>query len=460
MTITTGAPELRERTPLDAAQRTLAIGLVLCVTLVAFETTAVLTALPTITDELDGLSLYGATIAAYMLADLVALVWSGEWADRYGVRRPFIICIVVFVAGLVVAASAPTMELVLLGRLLQGAGSGGFAPLSYIAVRRAFPAERQGTMYAYLSAGWVLPSLIAPAVSGAVTDRFGWRWVFLGIIPLAVLVALLTARAMASLTVPDTDGDRRASRLPRALQAAGGVGLVAVGFQSDNYVLAGTVAIAGIAIAVPALQALLPAGVFRARRGLPAIIAVRFLATATFLGVDSFVPLAADRLHGARPIAQGFVIAGAALAWTGGQAFAARRGDRLPASRATRIGFCFLLVGVAVTAPVLAPSWPLVLTFLGWAVGGFGIGLLFNPTTIGAMSFAEDGREGAIGSQIHLADSLGFGIMSIVGGATVTIADDTTFTLQGAIATNFGLAAICATVGLVASRGVRTRTAA
>ena len=460
MTITTGASELRERTPLDATQRALAIGLVLCVTLVAFETTAVLTALPTITDELDGLSLYGATIAAYMLADLVALVWSGEWADRYGVRRPFVICIIVFVAGLVVAASAPTMELVLLGRLLQGAGSGGFAPLSYIAVRRAFPPGRQGTMYAYLSAGWVLPSLIAPAISGVVTDHFGWRWVFLGIIPLAVLVAMLTARSMAALALPEAGADRRTTRLPRALQAAGGVALVALGFQSDNYVLAVAVAIVGITIAAPALRVLLPSGVFRARRGLPAIIAVRFLATATFLGVDSFVPLAADRLHGARPIAQGFVIAGAARAWTGGQAFAARRGDRLPPGRATRIGFCFLLAGVAATAPVLAPSWPLWLVFLGWAIGGFGIGLLFNPTTVGAMSYAEDGREGAIGSQIHLADSLGFGIMSIVGGATVTIADDTAFTLQGAIATNFGLAVACAAVGLAASRGAQARVAA
>lgn len=447
-------------TPLTASQRALAVGLVLSVSLVAFETTAVITALPTIADELDGLSLYGTTFAAYMLADLVALVWAGETADRHGVRRPFLVCISVFIAGLVVAATAQSMVVVLLGRLLQGAGSGGFAPLSYISVRRGFPDDRQATMYASLSAGWVLPSLIAPAVSGIVTDRFGWRWVFIGMVPLALSVAMLAARAMKNLAQPEPNVDRRPTRLPRAFQAAAGVGFVALGVQSHVVAIAVVLAIAGIATAAPALRAILPRGVFRARVGLPAIIAVRFLATATFLGVDSFVPLAADRLHGARPIVQGFVVAGAAMTWTMGQAIAARRGAGLHPRRAAAFGFGLLLVGVGATAPVLSPGWPLWATLLAWSVGGLGIGILFNPTTVASMSYALDGREGEVSSQIHLADSLGFGIMSVVGGATVAVADRNSLSLQGALGTNFAIAALCAIVGLVASRGVRSQMAA
>ncbi len=446
--------------PLDSSQRTLAVGLVLSVSLVAFETTAVITALPTITDELDGLPLYGATIAAYMLADLVALVWAGEKADKRGVRFPFLVSICFFIAGLVVAASANSMEQVVVGRLLQGAGSGGFAPLAYIAVSRAFPAERQATIYAYLSAGWVLPSLLAPAVAGIVTDQFGWRWVFIGIIPLAIVVAVLTAKAMVHLTGGDEGRDRRPSRLPHAVQAAVGVGAAAFGLQTGNLVLAAALTIGGGLLAAPALRHLLPAGVFRARVGLPAIIAVRFLATATFLGVDSFIPLAADRLHGARPFVQGFVIAGAAVAWTGGQAFAARRGTRLLPQRASSIGFGLLLLGIATTVPVLSPSWPLWATFLSWSIGGLGIGILFNPTTVASMGYAVEGREGEVSSQIHLADSLGFGVMGIVGGAIVAASDRTSLTLQAAIGINFGLAALCAMVGLVASRGIRSNVAA
>ena len=447
------------QTKLDRSQRALAAGLVLSVTLVAFESTAVITALPTITDELHGISLYGTTIAAYMLADLIALVWSGETADRRGVRTPFLICIAIFILGLVVAATAQTMVVVVIGRFLQGAGSGGFAPLAYISVRRAFPRDRQPTMYAYLSAGWVLPSLVAPALSGAVTDAFGWRWVFIGIAPLAATVALLTARAMRSIPPAEDIPDRRASRLPKAVQAASGVGMVAFGLQGRNLVAALTLSIVGIAVAAPALRVLLPQGFFRARSGLPAIVAVRFLATATFLGVDSFIPLAADRLHGARPIAQGFVVAGSAVFWSGGQAYAARRAGRLTPRRGATMGFGLLLMGIAGVAPVLAPSWPLPLTFLGWCVGGLGIGILFNPTTVASMSYATEGREGEISSQIHLADSLGFGTMSIVGGATVALSDHTSLPLQGALGINFGLAAILATAGLFAARRVRSNVA-
>jgi MFS family permease len=447
----------RTRSTLNASQRALAIGLVLSVTLVAFESTAVITALPTITDELHGIALYGITIAAYMLADLIALVWASQQADRRGVRLPFLICIGVFLTGLLVAATAQAMIVVVIGRFLQGAGSGGFAPLAYISVRRAFPEDRQPTMYAFLSAGWVLPSLIAPALSGVVVDSFGWRWVFIGIAPFAATVALLTARAMAPLATPDPaaqNTERRPSRLPRAVQAATGVALVAFGVQGSNLVVAVVLGLAGVAVGAPALRMLLPVGTFRARRGLPAIMSVRFLVTATFLGVDSFIPLAADRLHGARPIAQGFVIAGSAVFWSAGQALAARRAGRYATRRFATFGFGCLLLAISTVWPVLFSGWPLAFTFVSWCIGGLGIGTLFNPTTVAAMTYATEGREGEVSGQLHLADSLGFGIMSVVGGAFVALSDHTSLTLQGALTINFGLAASCAIVGLLAARNV------
>ena len=186
-------------TPLTREQRTLAIGLVMGVTLVAFEMTAVITALPTISDELGGESLYGVALAAYTLADVVALVAAGELADRRGPTLPYALSLCTFVVGLIVAASAPTMGVIVLGRALQGAGTGGLAPIAYILVKRAFPEDRQGSMFAFLSAGWVLPSLVAPAFGGLITDHASWRWVFLCIVPFAVVVALLATTADARL---------------------------------------------------------------------------------------------------------------------------------------------------------------------------------------------------------------------------------------------------------------------
>lgn len=426
--------------------------MVMAVMLVAFEVTSVITALPTITDELGGDSLYGVTLAVYTLANLVALVAIGEFSDRRGPSLPFVLCIATLIVGLVVSAIAPSMTWVVVGRALQGAGTGGFTPIAYSLVKRAFPSDRQAMMYAYLSAGWVLPSLFAPALSGWITDTFGWEWVFLGLIPFAVLVGALAVGPMTHFQPQQLE--RRASRIPAAVIAAAGIGLLVTGMQFANLLVALGAVLTGVALAAPALRRLFPPGYLRARHGFAAIVACRILATATFLGADSFIPLAADRIHGQRPLVQGFVIIGAALSWTAGQWIRARRP---PVNYATAIrnGFLLLLLGLVLVAPVLWSGWSMIATFLGWAVGGLGMGLLFNPATVAAMSYAVDGREGEVSSQIALADAVGFSLMGGIGGATVAFADRTSWSLAGALGTNFALAAALALLGAFAARRVR-----
>ncbi len=437
---------------MTGAQRLLAIGLVLGVTLVAFEVTAVVTAMPTITDQLHGDSLYGLGMAVYTLANMVALVAAGELADRRGPSLPYVISIVTFIAGLSVAAAAPTMVWVVIGRTLQGAGTGGLQPIAYTLVNRAFPRSSQPKMFAILSAGWVVPSLFAPALSGWVVDSFGWRWVFLGIIPFAIVVATLAVQPMRRYG-PITK-DRRPSRVPQAVAAAAGVGAFATGLQMANPYAAVLTALAGGTVAVRSLRTLLPAGVFTAQLGFPAIVACRILATATFMGADSFIPLAADRIHGARPLIQGFVIIGAALSWTTGQWVRARRPPARP-DRAVRTGFVVLALGIVLVSPTLWSAWPLWATFAGWSVGGFGMGLLFNPTTVATMAYATPGDEGRVSSQLTLGDALGFSLMGGVGGASVAVADRTSLSISTALGVNFVLALCLACAGIAAASRIR-----
>ena len=447
MTPTTTEP----RTPFSAEQRLLATGLVLAVMLVAFEVTSVITALPTITDELGGDSLYGVSLSIYTLANLVALVAAGELADRRGPALPFAICIMTMVTGLLVAAAAPSMIWIVIGRFLQGAGAGGFSPIAYMLVKRAFPNDRQATMYAILSAGWVLPSLFAPLLAGWVTDTFGWEWVFLALVPFALAVGALAVRPMLKYgPLPST---RIGSKIPAAVVAASGIGMLVTGLQVANPLAAVATSGIGLALSIPSLRRLLPAGIMTARRGLPAVIACRIIATAAFLGADSFIPLAADRTHGASPLVQGFVIIGAALAWTGGQWIRAHRPPARTAP-AMRTGFLLLGLGLVLVVPVLWAWWPLWAVFLAWSVGGLGMGLLYNPATVAAMSYAVDGREGEVSSQVTLADAIGFSLMGGIGGATVAIADRTSFTLNAALGTNFALAIALTLLGVVACRRV------
>lgn len=443
-------------------RRTLAVGLVLSTSLVAFEVTSVLTALPTISDELDGDSLYGATLAAYMLANLVGLVASGEQADRHGPRRPFIVCITVFVIGLVVAGSANDMAIVLLGRIIQGAGAGGLAPITFALIGRVWPAEGRASILAWVSAGWILPSLVAPGLAGWVTNEIDWRWVFIGIAPLAVVTALVVVSAMGSLPIdPHLSSARdRTSRVPLALGLALGVGLLIAGVQSPDAPIAVVSTMSGAIVGVASFRRLMPPGILRARPGLPAILACRSLATAAFLGADSFIPLAADRIHGASATVQGFVIIGAALAWSVGSALGSRRDSpQRDLARSSRTGFVLLIVGLVGVLPVLSADWSLLATFATWCIAGLGMGLLFVPTSAAALEYADSGTEGTIGSQINLADNVGFALMGGLGGATVAASDRTQWPLSHALASNLLMGISFGFVGFLLARRISRRGA-
>jgi MFS family permease len=436
--------------------RSLVVGLFVAVSLTAFETLAMGTVLPTIADEFDGDRLYGATFVVYMLANLISLVAAGERADRTGLRRPYVIGAVAFVSGLVVAGLATSMAIVLVGRALQGAGSGTFASLSYVAVRRSFAPDRQRRMYAILSTGWVVPSLIAPFAAGWITDTFGWRWVFLGLTPLGPLVVALTVSPLgridaATRFAPPTGR----SRVPLAVALAGGVGLLTASSYSARWWLVVPLALIGLSLVVPALRRLLPPGVLRARPGRPAALSSRICAMVAFNGADFFIPLAAERFHGARPTAQGATILGAALSWSAAQWWAANRGAKYGPNRLVPVGFVVLTVSVLLAASVLLESVPLWFTFLGWTVGGFGMGTLFNPTTDTAMRSAAHDTAGLASTQLNIADVFGFAAMAAVGGAMVSFADQTSLALQTALGINFAIAAVAAVCGVAAGRNVR-----
>lgn len=441
-------------TAVTPQQRLLAAGLVLTVFISAFEATAVITALPTIADQLHGRSLYGTVFAVSLLATLIAIVAAGEYADRKGPATPFVAAAILFVSGLIVAATATTMVQIVGGRFLQGLGIGGFSSLAYVTVSRGFPAERRPTMYAVLSAGWVLPSLVAPLLAGWITQRFGWEWVFLTMIPVPIIAGIVVVPKLRSLR-PEPQSSRPPSRLPQAIILTAGAACVLAGVQIRPVVAGVVVAAAGIAIAARPLQRLFPAGTFRARRGLPAVVFCRLLATMAFLGVDSFIPLAADRVHHASPTVQGFVIIGSALAWTAAQAISARLNKRIQPATLTRIGFSCLAVGALLVIPVVFHGWPLWVTFVTWSLGGFGMGMLFNPTTVVAMAAAHAGEEGLVSSQVNIADSLGFAAMSTLGGAVVAITEHTTLALGPALIGLFVACSAIAVVGGVAAGRIR-----
>ena len=108
----------------DAQRRRLTLGLVLTITLVAFESLAIATVMPEVADDLGGLGLYGWVFSGFFLGSLIGIVAAGQAADRRGTAPPFVTGLVLFSGGLLVGGLAPSMGVLVAARVAQGIGAG------------------------------------------------------------------------------------------------------------------------------------------------------------------------------------------------------------------------------------------------------------------------------------------------------------------------------------------------
>jgi MFS family permease len=440
--------------------RALSIGVLLGVTIVAFQGLGLGTAMPAIARELGGLALYGWSFSVFMLASILGTVAAGRAADATGPTRPYLAAVALFAAGSVLGALAGSWGVLLVARAVQGLGVGALTVVVYVSASRAYPAVMYARMLALMSTAWVLPSLVGPTMAGLLADHASWRWVFVVLLPFLPVAVTLTLPGLRTLERPATAGERRG--LGAALAVAAGVGLFLAALELRDPLLLLPPAACGVALAVVALRRLLPPGTLRASRGLPAGIAVRGLLAVGFLGCDAFMPLALTELRGFSSAAAGTVITAASLSWSLG-AFAQGRRDRHDGGRnragRARVGLAILLAGLTVTAAgVLVEPVPLAVAVAGWIVAGFGIGVAYPSVGALVLSAARPGEEGLVSAALQLSETIGVAVFTGVGGAIIAVGLDQGWDAVSAIALVFAGGAAAVVAGLSAGR--RTALAA
>ncbi|HEY7936789.1 MAG TPA: MFS transporter [Candidatus Limnocylindrales bacterium] len=410
----------------EPGRRSLTLGLVLTVTLVAFESLAVATAMPIVARELGGIELYGWVFSLFFLGDLVGIVSMGLLIDRGGLIRPFALGLGLFAIGLLIGGTAPSMAVLIGGRLLQGFGAGGIAPVAYVAIARALPADLRPRMLAVLSTAWVVPGVIGPALSGVIAEHLSWRVVFLGLLPLVAIAAVLTIPALSRVApAPATEAPTSASerrRLVGAIVLAVGAGLLLVGLTNATLFPGLVLALIGVVIGLPAYRALTPAGTLSARRGLPAATLIRGLLTFAFFSVDAYVPLLLIGWRGIDASTAGIALTVATLTWTGAAWVQARYVVRLGAGRFVTAGFCVVLVAVGILALVLSPAVPIVVASVAWGIAGIGMGLGYAPLTLIVLAEAPPDGQGMATAALQLSDVLGTALGTGTGGAAIAFA--------------------------------------
>jgi len=431
----------------SAEHRALTVGLVLTITFIASEALAVVTIMPLVARDLHGLGLYGWVFSAFMLGNIIGIVAAGRQADRYGPARPFLGGLVLFGAGLTIAGLAPSMLVLVGGRALQGIGAGAVPAVAYVAIGRCLPESLRARMMAVLSTAWVVPGLVGPAVSAAVATLVGWRWVFLGLLPLVAVTGSLAMPALIRIgrdrAVPDSIEAEH--RLADGLVVATGAGVILAGLtiaaRSGPVALGAGLLVVGAAALARSLRRLLPAGTFTARPGLPAVILCRGLLTFSFFGADAYVTLTIATVRHHTPALASLAVTGATLAWTAGAWLQSRLNGQWPPRRFVGWGVVIIATGLAAMASVLLPAVPVAVGVAAWTVAGFGIGLSYAPISLLMLRAAPAGREGWASASLSLADVLGTALGIGAGGAAVAAASAHGWLLASGVAVAFAVSA-------------------
>ena len=372
--------------------------------LLQIDGTLITVALPEVGNSLSvGAGPLAGVLTAYFVAYALALFPGGRLVDRLGSRRLALAGLAVFAVGALVGALAPSFEVLLGSRIVQGVGAGLVSPAALAGAVSAFPPERRGAALGIWGAGSGIANLVGPVLGGVLTVALGWRANWWVLIPLSVAAAV-AIWAVVPRTVRVDESPELGGLRQRTVAAAA---LVAT--------LTFTVLIGTFFLAQQYLQEV---------QGLSA------------LGAGSTLMFVAVLVAVAAPIAGRLADA---------------RGERLPAL----LGFSGAGLGLAVLGLGAVPlGGAAALPFLGLV--GLGLGLLFAPTSRAALNAVAESRHGRVSSVLSLGRLLGAaagaGLSGLALASGVTDANVRGALLAGAV--------LCLVAGLpgAAALGTRPRT--
>ena len=361
--------------------------------LYATNETMVATVMPAMVGELDGVQLVGWSLAIYELGAIVAGAAAGRMVSYVPLRTNMVVAALLYAAGALVSAIAPSMPQFLAGRLIEGLGGGALVSLAFVSVERLFPRNIWPQLFGILSAIWGIAAFSGPMIGAIMIELLSWRWA-VGIFTLGGI-----ALALASLIVLNTPEATR-------LQATGGTAppfpYVALGCLAVSVVL---IAMAGVDIALLRSSLLLgfgliglalffrvdglkpqsrlfPARLFSWRSPVGSgmtMVAAFSVATISF-GV--YGPLLLTSLHDIPILTTGYIIAAESISWSILSILVANA----PQERERPIivvGALMIACGIAGFAYTIpAGSIPLILLCALLQGGGFGVAWPFLTRVI------------------------------------------------------------------------------
>lgn len=412
--------------------------------------------LPSTVADIGGERLYAWVTTVYLVASVVAATTVSAMLARLGPRVAYLSALSVFGLGSVACAMAPSMELLLAGRVVQGAAGGLLAGLGYAVIHSALTPLLWTKASALVSAMWGVGTFVGPAAGGLFAQFGSWRWAFGMLAVLTVAMAVLVPYALPARRADEAGSSERIPLWSLLLLGAAALSVSVAGIPRTigvtvAFLVVGAALIAAFLIVDRRVTAsVLPATAFRPGPLKWIYLTLGLLMAATM--ANMYVPLFGQRLAHMVPVAAGFLGVSLAVGWTTSEIISAS----LTRTRA--------IVAVVTAAPlVMAAGLTLAavsqvddasgLVIAVWVIAltitGVGVGIAWPHLSAWAMGSAEDPGEGrtaaaAINTVQLICGAFGAGLAGVV--VNLNGHGDAT-----AARWLFGVFAVLAAAGVVAS---------
>ncbi len=422
------------------------VGIVMALFLGALDQTIVATALPSIVDDLGGVSRYAWVVTAYVLASTVFLPVYGKLADMLSRRSIELFAVTTFLIGSVLCGAAGQFgTLPLLGdgmtqlivfRALQGVGGAGLFAMAFIVIADLYPPRERGKYQGFIGAAFALASVLGPWLGGLLTDHAGgivpgvagWRWVFYVNIPVGAVALWFIATRMPPLR-PRATG-QRLDLVSVALLMLTLVPLV-LGLQLDRslHPWGGAVTVAtlaaaalfGVAFVLRSLSSANPVLDLRLFRNRVFAVAngAGFLLGATFLSLLVFLPLYLVNVLGVSATEAGLALIPLSLGVSVGAIGAGQLASRLGRYKPIMLVAVAVLLVAALLLTTLDADTPYDRVVWIMVVAGLGIGPGFPLYTVAIQNAVEGRLVGQATSAAQFFRQIGGAVGTALMGAVL-----------------------------------------
>ena len=389
--------------------------------------------MPSAVADIGGQRFYAWVTTVYLVASVVAATTVHSLLMRLGPRWSYLLGLSVFGVGSLTCAAAPTMEIMLVGRTVQGAAGGLLAGLGYAVINTALPSTLWTKASALVSAMWGVGTLVGPAAGGLFAQFSSWRWAFGILVVLTAAMAILVPIALPARRAADVEDTR--TPIPvwsLLLLGAAALAVSVAGIPHDVWATTALLALGAALVAVFAYvdrrltASVLPPSTFCSGPLKWIYLTLGVLMAATM--VDMYVPLFGQRLAHLTPVAAGFLGAGLAIGWTVGEISSASLSSERVIRRTVAVAPLVMATGLALGALTQfadAALWLVAVWAAALMITGAGVGIAWPHLSAWAMCCVDDPAEGpaaaaAINTVQLICGAFGAGLAGVAVNLTDT----------------------------------------